>query len=144
MNYKYYMNAVGEIATAFFDENENYVPHLGKANMIRIYADYFYGEDVAVKKLNEDFEGGKITSFEYVDELYKLLGTSFEKDLKDTSHFSFGCAVQDAKDIVEFEKRKKSNVTELDRFLRALTESVSKVDTEKVLNVIKNKGVKGA
>lgn len=144
MNYKDYMNAVEEIATAFFDDKENYVPHLGKANMIRIYADYFYGEDVAVKKLNEDFEGEKITSLEYVDELYKLLGTSFEKDLKDTSHFSFGCAVMDAKDIVEFEKRKKSNVTELDRFLRALTESVSKVDTEKVLNVIKNKGVKGA
>lgn len=144
MNYKDYMNAVEEIATAFFDDKENYVPHLGKANMIRIYADYFYGEDVAVKKLNEDFEGEKITSLEYVDELYKLLGTSFEKDLKDTSHFSFGCAVQDAKDIVEFEKNKKSHASKLDEFLQVLSESVAKIDTEKVMNVIKNKGVKGA
>lgn len=144
MNYKDYMNAVEEIATAFFDENENYVPHLGKANMIRIYANYFFAEDVAVKKLNEDFEGEKITSFEYIDELHKLIGSAFEKDLKDTSLFSFRCAVQDAKDIVEFTKNKKCHASKLDEFLQVLSESVAKIDTEKVLNVIKNKGVKGA
>lgn len=142
MKLKEFISCVEEIATGFFDENGEYVPHLGKANLVRIYAKYCYSGEKVIEELNAQFEENQIESTDYIDKLMELIGVSFKKDLEDVNdYFSFGCAVKDAEAIVEFEKEKKIHTTKLDEFLQGLIDlekNLKPEEIEKIMGMISN------
>lgn len=156
MKLKEYISCVEEIATGFFDENGEYVPHLGKANLVRIYAKYFFSEEKNIEELNTRFENGEIVSTDYIDKLIELIGTYFIKDMNDieiiknnyyvnevnrNNFFSFGRAVKDAEAIVEFTKEKKTHTTKLDEFLQGLIDlekNLKPEEIEKIMGMISN------
>lgn len=137
MKLKEFISCVEEIATGFFDENGEYVPHLGKANLVRIYARYCWNSEKAIEELNAQYEANQIESTEYIDKLMELIGVSFKKDLKDVNdYFSFGCAYQDAKDIVNFQKERKTHTTKLDEFLQGLIDLEKNLKPEEIEKIM--------
>lgn len=137
MKLKEYISCVEEIATGFFDENGEYVPHLGRANLVRIYARYCWSGEKAIEELNAQYEANQVESTEYIDKLMELIGVSFKKDLKDMNDYlSFGCAVKDAEAIVEFEKEKKIHTTKLDEFLQGLIDLEKNLKPEEIEKIM--------
>lgn len=145
MKLKDYLNCVDEIATGYFTEDGEYTPHFGKANLVRVYAKYFYGDDESIAELNRKYEAEQIESCDYIDKLIDLVGSNLLKeingvdtvsvgnrDIKENKYFSFGCAVKDAEAIVEFKKEKKIHETELDKFIHNLNEQMASVTPEQI------------
>lgn len=145
MKLKDYLNCVDEIATGYFTEDGEYVPHMGKANLVRVYAKYYYANDKSIAELNRKYEAEQIESCDYIDKLIDLVGSNLLKeingidtvstenrDIKENKYFSFGCAVKDAEAIVDFQKNKKIHTTELDQFLHNLNEQMASVTPEQI------------
>ena len=70
MNMKYmtYAAAVEAIAGGFFDENDKYMPGIGKGNTVRVYCQFITDNEEA-KELNLDDMG----AFEYVKDAEKIV-----------------------------------------------------------------------
>lgn len=141
MNMKYmtYAAAVEAIASGFFDENNKYMPGIGKGNTVRVYCQFITDNEEA-KELNLDEMG----AFEYVDAAMKLVGDEFADALKDDDYFSFGRAVKDAEKIVEHRKAKIAHENKFEEALEAIIKKVNEIDKnvnpediKKVLDALK-------
>lgn len=140
MKYVDYITAVRAIAEGYFDEN-NYVPEIGKGNTVKVYCDMI-SENAEIKALNIDEMG----VFNYIDTALEMIGTEFFTALKDDAYFSFGCAVRDAKQIVEQRKAKILHENKLEKLLDMIMEKVEELDKntkpedmEKIVDALKNK-----
>lgn len=139
MKYMIYAAAVEAIASGFFDENNKYMPEIGKGNTVKVYCQFITDNEEA-KGLNLDEMG----AFEYVDAAMKLVGDEFANALKDDDYFSFGCAVKDAEKIVEHRKAKIAHENKFEEALEAIIKKVNEIDKnvnpediKKVLDALK-------
>lgn len=125
-----YGAAVQEIAQKFFDGDGNYAPHIGKANAMLVFYNYFVTEskfnDIPVEEFDTD---QFFADEEFLEEYNKALVNN------QRIRFNFGNAYADALEIVN--TRKSSIYTIIDRIqagLEGLVDKISPVITEENLN----------
>lgn len=141
MKYLNYITAVRAIVEGFFDEDNNYVPEIGRGNILKVYCQ-MYASNSALKELDID----KMGAFDYVDKVIEIDKMFFANALKDNDYFSFGSAVRDAKQIVEQRKAKILHENKLEKLLDMIIEKVEEFDKntkpedmEKIVDALKNK-----
>ena len=115
-----YGAAVREIADKFFDSDGNYAPHIGKANAMVVFYNYFVIESKFSKMTPEEFT----TDLFFTDEEFL---SEYNKAIKDCDEikFNFGNAYSDAIDIVN--TRKSSIGRAVEMFERAIINLAAKL-----------------
>jgi hypothetical protein len=115
-----YGAAVREIADKFFDSDSNYAPHIGKANAMVVFYNYFVIESKFSKMTPEEFT----TDLFFTDEEFL---SEYNKAIKDCDEikFNFGNAYSDAIDIVN--TRKSSIGRAVEMFERAIINLAAKL-----------------
>ena len=115
-----YGAAVREIADKFFDGDGNYAPHIGKANAMVVFYNYFVAESKFAEMPAEEFT----TDLFFSDEEFL---SEYNKALKDCAEvrFNFGNAYKDAIDIVNTRKSSIGRVVE--QFEKAIVNLAAKV-----------------
>lgn len=128
IDYKAYIECVNDIVNAFFDEDGQYVPHIGRVVLRSIFVDYFVsdfneldgkeGDDLIETILNND-----------------VIGDAFKNALGDYSSdaFNFNSAYIDAMDIIDY--RKSSLVQGVSMFTSAVEAIMSPDNLEKIYEV---------
>ena len=114
-----YGAAVREIADKFFDGDGNYAPHIGKANAMVVFYNYFVAESKFTEMSAEEFT----TDLFFSDEEFL---SEYNKALKDCEEvrFNFGNAYKDAIDIVN--TRKTSIGRAVEQFEKAIVNLAAK------------------
>lgn len=122
LGFKNYTNIVNQIVDGYFDEQGNYIPSVGKANLISIYAGYILGDE---RVFDENLAATDFID-EFVNNADMMLG--FENALKDADIFSFGSALCDARELIEIRKGQFVRKTKMDDLITAIIDKVNKFD----------------
>lgn len=119
---KTYTKIVNQIADGFFNENGEYLPSIGKANLISIYAACVLGD--------ESFNDENVSATDFIDSFVsdKEKMSGLENSLKETDIFSFGSAVCDAREIVEIRKAQFARKSKMDELITAIIDKVNKFE----------------
>ena len=99
IDYKSYIACVNDIANAFFDEEGQYAPHIGRIVLRSIFVDYFVSD---FEEANGK-EGDELIEFIIGN---KEISEEIKHALRDFSltELNFSSAYSDAMDIVEYRK----------------------------------------
>lgn len=103
-----YGAVVREIAEKFFDSDGNYAPHIGKANAMVVFYNYF----VIESKYNDMSPDEFTTDLFFSDEEFLI---EYNKAIDDCAEicFNFGNAYKDAIDIVNTKKSSIGRAVEM-------------------------------
>lgn len=123
MDFMKYAAAVQEIAGGFFDNENNYIPAIGKGNIVRVFCE-FVSENKDVKT----FDLNELGAFDYINKCMEMVGDEFSEALKDDDYFSFGSAVRDAEKMVELRKSQIIHENKINELLDIIIEKVKKID----------------
>lgn len=119
---KTYTKIVNQIADGYFNENGEYLPSIGKANLISIYAACVLGD--------ESFNDENVSATDFIDNFVsdkeKMIG--FENALRETDIFSFGSAVCDAREIIEIRKAQFTRKSKMDDLISDIIDKVNKFE----------------
>lgn len=130
INYEKYLLVVNKVVIGFYDEGV-YHPEIGRANMIKVYCDLL-SRNAEVKNLNIDTLG----AFEYIDKAMILLGDEFKNALNDEDYFSFGHAVDDAKEIISMINKRIDSMKHMDSESAVDTENQPDVDVTELIKTV--------
>lgn len=127
-----YGAAVREIADKFFDGDGNYTPHIGKANAMVVFYNYFVTKSKFSELKPEEFT----TDLFFTDEEFL---SEYNKAVKDCAkvRFNFGNAYQDAIDIVNTRKSSIGRVVEqFEKAIVNLSEKVAPIFSNETIDKI--------
>ncbi|HBM98109.1 MAG TPA: hypothetical protein DD413_01650 [Ruminococcus sp.] len=136
-----YSAAVQAIANKFFDDENNYTPHFGRANAITAFFNYFV-DSVSLNSYFEDIKGDLNVDFLLANEdCLNLYNEALKGD--GTFRLDFCNAYADAIDIVNQKKNSIGNI--IDRVQNAISMIVDKNSSvftgenlEKLTNIAKD------
>lgn len=117
-----YVALTEAIAEGFFDENDNYVPHYGKLNAMRIFYNQCVTDSDYEDKISHDVVHPMLMDELLSDENFIQ---AFEEALSGTATTTFGAAYYDALEIVDY--RKRSATTLINHVTKQLNELIAQI-----------------
>lgn len=138
-----YVIMVEDIVEEFFDENNNYCPHIGELNAMRLFYNRCVAESNFDEKYGHDVVDAKdmaeiVDDKEFIREFNLAIGIGADYG---TISCDFGSAYRNALDIVEKKTSSIGNATDtLSLILKKISDSISSAFNEDVTNTISQIG----